>query len=112
VPVPRSQRRTICGQPGLASAVERVLSKEGLTLKDLEAHILKEAYLSRMSRPLLPVPKDMTSLPAEPDELSPGRSRVTLRFTLPRGSYATLVLRILAHMAARDMPAAALRSVP
>ena len=41
------------------------------------------------------VPGKLSAGPAEPDEYSPGKLRVRLSFTLPSGSYATLVVRRL-----------------
>lgn len=76
---------------------EHALAEEGLTLYDLKVRILKKAYLPRGNRALLFFAEDASALPTEPDELFAGRSkRLTLCFTLPRGSNATLVLRLLA----------------
>jgi tRNA pseudouridine13 synthase len=81
--------------PILSTIAAQVLAEEGLTLHDLKARILKKAYLSRGNRPLLLFPQDpSTSLP-EPDDRFPGRHKLTLTFTLPRGSYATLVIKTL-----------------
>jgi tRNA pseudouridine13 synthase len=81
--------------PILSTIAAQVLAEEGLTLHDLKARILKKAYLPRGNRPLLLFPQDpSTSLP-EPDNRFPGRHKLTLTFTLPRGSYATLVIKTL-----------------
>ena len=73
-----------------------MLAEEGLGLGDLKARILKKAYLSRTKRALLLFPEDAITGKVTPDERFPGRSQVTLSFTLPRGSYATLVVKIAA----------------
>ena len=46
-------------------------------------------------RALVLRPIDLRARPAEPDPLSSGRKLVKLRFALPRGGYATLVVRRL-----------------
>jgi len=79
----------------LEPIVARVLAEEGLALHDLKARILKKAYLPKGKRALLLFPRDTSASPPEPDDLFPGQQKVTLTFTLPRGSYATLVLKAL-----------------
>jgi tRNA pseudouridine13 synthase len=44
-------------------------------------------------RPLVLAPDPLEAAPDEPDELHPGRRRITLRLELPRSSYATLVAK-------------------
>jgi tRNA pseudouridine13 synthase len=41
------------------------------------------------------MPEDFSQSPPEPDDLYPGRQKTTLRFFLPRGAYATLVIKRL-----------------
>jgi tRNA pseudouridine13 synthase len=79
----------------LSTVAAQVLAEEGLTLHDLKARILKEAYLPRGNRPLLLFPQDPSTSPPEPDDRFPGHHKLTLTFTLPRGSYATLVIKTL-----------------
>jgi tRNA pseudouridine13 synthase len=79
----------------LSPIVTQVLTEEGLALNDLKARILKKAYLSKGKRALLLFPQDTTASPPEPDDRFPDRHKLTLTFTLPRGSYATLVIKAL-----------------
>jgi tRNA pseudouridine13 synthase len=79
----------------LETIAARVLAEEGLTLHDLKARILKKAYLPKGKRALLLLPRDTSASPPQPDDLFPGQQNMTLAFTLPRGSYATLVLKAL-----------------
>jgi tRNA pseudouridine13 synthase len=81
--------------PTLSTIAAQVLAEEGLTLHDLKARILKKAYLPRGKRPLLLFPQAPSASPLEPDDRFPDRHKLTLTFTLPRGSYATLVLKAL-----------------
>ncbi len=50
---------------------------------------------ARGDRALLVRPGGLEAAADEPDEAFPGRRKVALRFTLPRGSYATLVAKRL-----------------
>ncbi len=85
--------RATYSDPRLADIVQEVLRHEKLTLYDLKARILKKAYLSRHHRPLLVFPGDPFAQPPALDEHFPDRLKLTISFTLPRGSYATLVAR-------------------
>ncbi len=93
--IPLPNHRAVYTNPDVATAVTHVLAEEGLALDDLKARILKKAYLSKGKRALLLLPQDTSISPPAPDDRFPGRSKLTLTFTLPRGSYATLVIKAL-----------------
>jgi tRNA pseudouridine13 synthase len=94
--IPLPNHRAAYADPDLEAIVAQVLAEEGLALNDLKARILKKAYLPKGKRALLLFPQDTSASLPEPDDLFPGRQRMTLAFILPRGSYATLVLKALA----------------
>ncbi len=93
--IPLPNHRAVYTNPDVATAVTHVLAEEGLALDDLKARILKKAYLSKGKRALLLLPQDTSISPPAPDDHFPGHSKLTLTFTLPRGSYATLVIKAL-----------------
>jgi tRNA pseudouridine13 synthase len=72
----------------------RVLATEELTWDQLKIKGLRKPFFTKGERATWCVPAELS---AEPflDERNPGRSRLQLRFTLPRGSYATLVVKRL-----------------
>ncbi|MCX8068453.1 MAG: tRNA pseudouridine(13) synthase TruD [Anaerolineae bacterium] len=86
-------------EPLLAKIVADVLAAEGLTVSDLKPRLLERAYLSRGERALGLFPKDSEASEPLPDERFPGRWSVRLRFTLPPGSYGTLVIKALKRIA-------------
>jgi len=94
--IPLPSHRATYANAELAPIVKQVLSEEGLNLNDLKARILKKAYLPKGRRALLLFPRDVSVSPKEPDERFPNRHKMGVAFTLPRGSYATLVLKALA----------------
>jgi tRNA pseudouridine13 synthase len=96
VVIPLPNHRAACADPGLAAVAAQVLGEEGLTPGDLKARILKRAYLPRGRRALLLFPEEMDCSPPEPDERFPDQHKMAVAFALPRGSYATLVLKALA----------------
>jgi len=74
--------------------VEALLKEDGFVLNDLKARILKQAYVTKNSRPLLVFPRRVVVGDIVDDERYSGRHKIQVAFDLPRGSYATLVLRV------------------
>lgn len=85
--------RVVYSEPALLEAAESVLRAEGLSRDSLKARILKKAYFSRHQRSLLFQPNDLVLSQPMDDELYPGQQKLTVRFTLQRGCYATLLIR-------------------
>jgi tRNA pseudouridine13 synthase len=77
----------------LEKAVNDTLAQEQLTLNDFKARILKKAFATKSSRPLIVRPQEVSVGEPENDELARKRWKVTLKFVLPPGSYATLVVK-------------------
>ncbi|MFN2271082.1 MAG: tRNA pseudouridine(13) synthase TruD [Anaerolineae bacterium] len=96
IAIPLPNHRARYADPDLAAIVAQVLEEEGLGLDDLKARILKRAYLPKGKRVLFLFPEGLSCSPPEPDERFSDRHRLTVAFILPRGSYATLVLKALA----------------
>jgi tRNA pseudouridine13 synthase len=94
--IPLPNHRASYADPNLAAIVAQVLKEEGLGLDDLKARILKRAYLPKGKRALLLFPEEVSCSPPEEDDRFPKRQKMVVSFTLPRGSYATLVLKALA----------------
>jgi tRNA pseudouridine13 synthase len=73
-----------------------LLKREGLELGDLKpkTHILGIFFKSYERRARV-VPERLRSTKPEPDDLYPGRLKLTLSMFLPAGSYATILLKRL-----------------
>ncbi|MFT5830254.1 MAG: tRNA pseudouridine13 synthase, partial [Bacteroidia bacterium] len=78
----------------------RVLAAEGLTAAQFHIEGVSGFALKGEDRPLVVVPGHLRVRPAEEDRLNRGCSLVKLRFELPRGSYATLVVKRIFEMSA------------
>jgi tRNA pseudouridine13 synthase len=72
--------------------MQAVLQEEGLTREQLKVKGLREAFFSRGQRAALCVPTAMQWEDAD-DDLNEGRKKVMLGFELPRGNYATLIVK-------------------
>ena len=81
-------------EPGAAwlGVVEDVLKAEGLTLAELKIKGMQKPFFSKGDRAGCVRPANLTHT-AEPDDLNTGKQQLTLKFDLPRGSYATMLVK-------------------
>jgi tRNA pseudouridine13 synthase len=75
----------------------RVLEEEGLTLEQFRLKGLREMFFSRGERPALCLPARIEGETSE-DELHKGHLKLSLQFDLPRGSYATLIVKRITRL--------------
>ena len=75
-----------------ATAAERVLASEGFAWSDLKLRGLRKPFFTRGERAAVVVPEDVSAASLD-DDRHAGRQAVRLTFTLPRGSYATMVVK-------------------
>jgi tRNA pseudouridine13 synthase len=81
--------------PKVEKAALSVLRREDMTLASLQVPGAPQIHFDHEERPLLVVPGKLVVGAAEDDELTRGRKRVNVAFTLPPGAYATLVVKRL-----------------
>jgi tRNA pseudouridine13 synthase len=94
LPLPTARWKPAEDDP-LGELVREVLGEEGLALDDLRVKGVRELFFSRGERAALCLPAEMAWKFAE-DERHPGQQHLTLSFELPRGSYATLLVKAVA----------------
>lgn len=71
-----------------------VMAEQGLAWEDLRVKHLKDVFFSKGDRPALFFAEKLSHQVAA-DDLYPGRRKVQLSFELPKGTYATLVVKRL-----------------
>lgn len=96
LPLPSARLHFAEGDPLLA-LYERVLREEGLELRELRVKYPRDSFFSKGERAAVVVPREFSSS-VGPDALQAGRQAVTLRFILPRGAYATIVVKRLVEV--------------
>lgn len=72
--------------------VRSVLAEEGLELRQMQIKGIREMFFSRGDRAALCLPRELSHAFAA-DDRHPGRDKLTLTFELPRGCYATLIVK-------------------
>ncbi len=76
--------------------LEDALAADRLVAADFEVRGVPGFAFKGEDRPLVIRPRHLRIRPAEPDRMNRGMRMVRIRFELPRGSYATLLVRRLA----------------
>ena len=98
LPLP-SARLHLEGSP-FESLYQRVLAAEGLELRQMRLKYPRDTFFSKGERPAIMQPGELAS-ESEADDLYPRRQKLTIRFTLPRGAYATILVKQLTECAAQ-----------
>jgi tRNA pseudouridine13 synthase len=91
LPLPSARLKLEACDPR-AEVINAVLAEEGLALHDMQVRGVRELFFSRGERAALCRPRQLTFQAAH-DERRPGRQKLLLHFELPRGSYATLLVK-------------------
>jgi tRNA pseudouridine13 synthase len=93
LPLPSARLKMEPADP-LAPLVNGVLAEDGLTLHDMQVRGVRELFFSRGERAALCRPEALSAEFGE-DELRRGRHKLVLGFELPRGCYATMVVKAI-----------------
>ena len=91
IPLP-SARVDMPDDPAIRACFESVLKQEGLTLSQIKLKHYREPFFSKGERAGFYVPEGLQHEVGW-DKLNKGHRKLKLTFTLPRGSYATLLVK-------------------
>jgi tRNA pseudouridine13 synthase len=72
--------------------MDSVMQEEGLELAGMRLKHFREPFFSKGDRTAFYVPANLR-YEAEPDERHAGNQKLTLTFDLPRGCYATMLVK-------------------
>jgi tRNA pseudouridine13 synthase len=81
--------------PEVRGAVDEVLQKQGITLERLRVPGVEGFAFKAEERALVVIPRHLRVMAPDDDEENPGFYKIRMRFELPRGSYATLMMKRL-----------------
>ena len=82
--------------PRIAEITAAVLEREEMEMTDLKVRQLPRIYVNGVERQAVLLPEDFAVGKVEEDELYNSKKKLTLSFFLPRGGYATLIVKRLA----------------
>jgi tRNA pseudouridine13 synthase len=92
IPLPAAR---LAPPPGpIEHAMTRVLDRLGLTRRQLKIDYPRDSFFAKGDRAAIALPQEL-HCEENMDELYPGRRKTVLRFELPRGSYATMLIKRL-----------------
>lgn len=92
LPLPSARQKPAAGP--IADIVEQLMAQQGLQLRELRVKYPRDSFFSKGSRPALVQPANLEWAAAE-DELYPSHQKRCLAFDLPRGAYATIVIKTI-----------------
>jgi tRNA pseudouridine13 synthase len=95
LPLPSARLKLDDADPR-AESVRAVLAEEGLEFRQMQIKGIREMFFSRGERAALCMPRELTHTFAA-DENHRGRDKLTLGFELPRGCYATLIVKAIVN---------------
>jgi len=100
LPLPSARQKSL--SPELQGWIDEVLAPEGLEMEQLRIRHPKDCFFSKGVRKMVIQPEKLEVTPAN-DEMYPDKQKLTCRFVLPRGSYATMLVKRLTTVAGADL---------
>jgi tRNA pseudouridine13 synthase len=91
LPLPHARWPFEPGDPR-AELMDAVLREDGLERAQLQLQNLRGLFFSKGERPALCMPAELSAVSGN-DEINSGKRKLALHFELPRGAYATLVVK-------------------
>ncbi len=79
----------------IRSVVDKILSKEGLKQEELKVKQMGNLFFKTRIRNMIILPNGLKVHPEEYDDLNEGMNKLTIEFSLEKGSYATILLKAL-----------------
>lgn len=83
------------GSDPFRRAMHEEMQDAGIRRNDFVEHAVPGMIWKEEPRDVLVKPADVADVRLEPDELNPGQVKATLQFSLPRGAYATMMIKRL-----------------
>ncbi len=96
LPLPSARLKLADDEP-VAALVEHVAEAEGLERRQLRVKYPRDSFFSKQSRRAI-IPVAALTIESDNDDLYPKRRKLELQFELPRGSYATILVKGLTQL--------------
>lgn len=90
LPLPSARQHLEAGP--IKELMDEVLAAEGMELRQVRVKFPRDAFFSKGERPAIFFPMNV-SHDVAPDDFYRGKQKMVLRFELPRGAYATILVK-------------------
>jgi tRNA pseudouridine13 synthase len=87
--------KTKLSRDKFSKEIKKLLEKDFLSLESFLCRRMPELAVEGDKRQAIVKPKKLKAFPEETDELNKSKSKVLLKFELPKGCYATVLLKFL-----------------
>lgn len=75
--------------------IREVLAGRGVQPGDFNLRVIRKSFFKSFYRPAIVWPQNLYLGPFADDELYPGQTKVKMKFTLPPGSFATMLIKAM-----------------
>ncbi|MBI5779469.1 MAG: tRNA pseudouridine(13) synthase TruD [Planctomycetes bacterium] len=96
--IPFMTHKTIFPDETISAVFSEILKEEGIAQNDFRTRGMEKTYFRRGERKAIIFPETLSIKGVENDELAKGkRLKVTMELQLPRGAYATIIIKRLSY---------------
>jgi tRNA pseudouridine13 synthase len=96
LPLP-SARLKVDPDASYTAILDQVMEEEGVPLSEMKLKAFRKPFFSKGDRVAAVIPSGL-SMEVDEDELNRGKQKLVLKFDLPRGCYATMIVKRLTQM--------------
>lgn len=93
--IPTVSRKTAATAPEVEEAIRRVLEERGVRPAQFGLRDIRKVHFKSFLRSAIVTPRDFQWGPFVDDDLYPGRMKLAMKFALPPGSFATMLVKAL-----------------
>lgn len=98
LPIPFMTHKSVFPNETLSSIFAKILEEEGIAQNDFRTRGMEKTYFRRGERKAIIFPETLSIKIIEKDELAKTkRLKLTMEFQLPRGAYATIIIKRLSY---------------
>ncbi|MFH1227839.1 MAG: tRNA pseudouridine(13) synthase TruD [Planctomycetota bacterium] len=95
--IPFMTHRTVYNDSAIRQIFEGILKEENIRVEDFKIRGMVKTYFRKGERNAIIFPDKLAVTAAENDELNKGKQKMTVSFEIPRGAYATILVKRLTY---------------
>jgi tRNA pseudouridine13 synthase len=95
--IPFMTHRTVFNDGAIRQIFEEILKEEGIAQEDFRIRGMVKTYFRKGERRTIIFPDKLVITAAASDELNKGKHKMTVSFEIPRGAYATILIKRISY---------------